>query len=506
MRHALAPLVACALFALPAAAPPVPRGPVVTTLSGPVVGTLRGEVRTFAGIPYAAPPVGPLRFAAPAAPVPWTAPRDATHPGALCPQLVPLPPKTRVAEDCLNLNVTAPVRGSGLPVLVFLHGGGFMHGGRANLDGAALAAHGIVVVTINYRLGILGWLAHPALDDGDGNTGNYGLEDQQAALRWVKSNIAAFGGDPARVTLGGESAGAMSTCLNEISPAGHGLFARAIVESGPCTSTWPTLQKAETIGSAAAVKLGCTIAATIVPCLRRVKLAEILRVQASFPGITFQPSVGGSDIPQQPRTAIGSMPTLLGGNRFEAGYFVATGLVPSNEPSYVAEIERVYGQSLAPRVLAEYPYASFPDGYTALSAAETDANPANPFITWCLDVADLRLQAATSTPIFGYEFADAHAPGTPAAPGPVHTAELPYLFPSPNVPLSPASRSLSATMIGYWANFVTTGDPNGPDLPRWPVYRTPTDVLQLIPRAVAFGRDVAAEHQCAFWTAAGITE
>jgi para-nitrobenzyl esterase len=216
-------------------------GAIVRTDSGPVHGTVTNEHRIFSAIPYAAAPVGELRWRPPQPPEPWSTPRDATKPGARCPQLpsAEFGSPGSVNEDCLSLNVTTPWPADPdrqKPVMVWIHGGGFFGGAGSDYDARRLAVGGdIVVVTVNYRLGLLGFLGHPNL----GDSGNFGLQDQQAALRWVRRNAAAFGGDPNTVTLFGESAGAWSTCVHLASPTAAGLFHRAVVQSGSCMMDWP---------------------------------------------------------------------------------------------------------------------------------------------------------------------------------------------------------------------------------------------------------------------------
>ena len=213
----------------------------VATESGVVHGEKDGTIRHFLGIPYAAPPVGPLRWKPPQRAPAWQGTRDATVVGTQCPQTLSYSGAS-YDEDCLFLNVWTPSGAHDLPVMVWLHGGAFIFGsgGDKYYDGSKLAQHGVVVVTINYRLGVLGFLAHPALDVEDPSfpsSGNYGLLDQEAALAWVQRNIAAFGGDPKQVTLFGESAGGFSTCVQYLSSHTAGLFERAIAESGLCGST-----------------------------------------------------------------------------------------------------------------------------------------------------------------------------------------------------------------------------------------------------------------------------
>src|SRR5690606_22015473 len=248
------------------------------------------------GVPYAAPPLGPLRFAPPAAPEPWTEVRDASQVGSIC-----LQPTGAGAEDCLTLNVYRPAQrdpSAALPVMVWIHGGSFVIGAGSGYDPRRLVEeNGIVVVTLNYRLGVLGFMAHPALtaESPEGLSGDYGLMDQQAALRWVRDNIAAFGGDPAQVTIQGQSAGGASVCAQLASPPAAGLFARAVIQSASCASA--PLALAEAQGTALASALGCGDAASVAECLRALP-ANALAAAAT--GALFGPIVGGEFLPEAP--------------------------------------------------------------------------------------------------------------------------------------------------------------------------------------------------------------
>jgi para-nitrobenzyl esterase len=495
---------------------------VVATDKGSVRGTVSGAVRTFLGIPYAAAPTGANRFMAPQPAAAWTTTFDATKAGSVCPQAAgPFGQLQDTTEDCLNLNVTTPAFGaSGLPVLFWIHGGAFVSGSGVYYNAAKLATTGnIVVVTVNYRLGVLGFLASPALDDGTGNTGNYGIEDQQAALRWVKRNIAGFGGDPNNVTIAGESAGALSVCDQLVSPGASGSFARAIVESGPCAAPLATLAQAKAAGAAIASNLGCTgTSAQVVACLRSPSLtvAQILAAQAKAPGLSLGPTAGGSDIPVQPRGGLGKVPLLIGGTQLEMGLFVALGIpfsAPSSEAAYQAQIQGLYGSNGA-AILAQYPYSSYPNGFIAISSVLTDYNPVVSLITECYDVKSYQIQGASSAPVYAYEFSEPTAPpvlrlaGFPS--GPLHASELPYLFPNlsnsfpntgPDLPVS--EQPLSDAMTRYWTNFVRTGNPNGAGLPVWPSFKANTDALQLS-TPIQTGVDVSAEHKCPFWNSIGL--
>lgn len=497
-----------ALIALTAAGSSDPT--IVQTDKGSVHGSIVDGVRVFLGIPFAAPPVGPLRFRPPKPATAWGGVRDATHAAPECPQRGSSTQDR--TEDCLYLNVWAPVGASKMPVLVFIFGGGFTQGDAAAYDGARLAEHGIIVVTMNYRAGIFGFLANSALDDGGQTTGNYGIEDQQAALHWVQRNIGNFGGEPRNVTLGGESAGAMSTCANLAAPNADGTFERTIVESGPCSVPMPTLSSVESAQATLPAQLGCPQSgAQLAACLRSPDLtpAKILAVQQTLPRGTFGPSVEGDDIPVQPRTYLGRYPMLIGGNRLEAGYTVLAN-PPATAAAYQAALQRDYGNDAA-AIAAQYPVVKYASPGVALATVESDSGPGVGPISVCGDVTSWRLtRASGGYPPYAYEFDDPNAYSFTGVAGPVHTAELPYLFanwnnvaPPSGKGVAPASQDLSATMLAYWTNFVKKGDPNGPGLPDWPAYNLTTDVLQLAPGNVTTGTDVGAEHKCAFWNSLG---
>lgn len=266
--------VALLTLGVPAEAQPPPGRTQLRLDSGWVRGEARDDVVAFSGIPYAAPPVGDRRLAPPAAPSPWTGVRDATRPSPSCPQPGGFGEDgVQVAgqEDCLYLDAVVP-RDAGerrLPVLVWLHGGAMISGAANQYDGARLASRGdVIVVTANYRLGALGFLSTPALDAEHTGSGNYGLLDQNAVLRWVRRNATAFGGDPGQVTVAGQSAGSRSICAQLASPAARGLFQRAVLQSGPCANKVFTKAEADRNGRQAIAEVGCSTADATVACLR----------------------------------------------------------------------------------------------------------------------------------------------------------------------------------------------------------------------------------------------
>ncbi|WP_394840540.1 carboxylesterase family protein [Pendulispora brunnea] len=494
---------------------------IVRTDSGSVKGALFDGYRTFWGIPYAAPPVGARRWQAPAPVTPWAEQRDATKLPNVCPQFGV---GTVVGdEDCLYLNVTTPRTASPRlrPVMVYAHGGAFIAGFGHRYDPHRLATGGdAVVVTINYRLNVFGQLAHPSLGDT-----NFTLQDQLAALRWVQRNAVAFGGDPTNVTFFGESAGGLGICALMTSPLAVGLFQKAAIQSGMCTTDWPNQglsplnpagsgwllpQEAEQVGLATAKAFGCTDPKTAIDCLRKVPAAALL---TSPPALTYpgfsNPIYGTPILPEHPATALDRghflrIPVLAGSNLDEGRAFVRAfdDIKPITAERYSELLKTSYGDD-ADAVAAHYPLDHYDSPKLAWAAVITDRTIV------CPTLRGNRLLSAHTT-VYAYEFADRTAPGllpVPAGmpPGAMHSSELSYLFDLPsNFPsLNPVQLELGATMVGYWTRFARTGNPNGTDLPAWGRFRawsaTPY-VQSLNTGADAFHTvDLGTEHQCDFW-------
>jgi para-nitrobenzyl esterase len=491
-------------------------GPIATVEGGAVRGETEGGVSAFRGLPYAAPPTGHLRWRAPQPPAAWRGVRDATRYAPSCPQKPSLfaPPGPQ-SEDCLYLNVSTPTLrpAAHRPVLVWIHGGGFTEDGALNYDGTKLAANGIVVVTINYRLGALGFLAHPAFAARPGGpAGNYGLMDQQAALRWVTRNIAQLGGDPRNVTIAGQSAGGVSVLAHLVSPGSQGLFDRAIVESGAFALTQVSLSSAEAFGTDFANTVVCQD--QTASCLRHVP-ADIL-VNA-FPDAAIPGVVDGKVLTQSIGASLAAgrfaqVPILNGVNHNEELIFVA-GLhlavsggmfVPAPEPTratYKSVIASVLGVSAtrASAIAVQYPLGAYPAPVVALSTLISDANFACP----ALQVDRL---TSSRVPTFAYQFNDDSAPplfaGPTFPPIATHSSEIQYLFDQPNAPfpatLNPTQETLAATMRAAWANFAATGDPASATV-SWPSFgRSPT-VLSLETPQPSIQTSFATEHHCGFW-------
>jgi carboxylesterase type B len=520
----LGALVAPPALAAPAgpAAGAAHRGGLITaTADGLVQGKHAEGIDQFLGVPYAAPPVGPLRWQAPQPVHPWTGVRSATAYGNRCPQLASGNGPREDTENCLFLNVFTPAgyhpgagRG-GLPVLFMIHGGGLSNGAGDQHDGSLIVnTDHIVVVSINYRLGVFGFLDVPGLGTSRLTAnGNFGLLDQEAALRWVRRNIAAFGGDPGRVTIAGESAGGWSICALMTSPLARGLFSRGIMESGSCASRPPA--DAQSAGLAFAAQAGCPDAATAAACLRGEPETALLTDSASY---SPEFASGGPELPVPPAQAVADgdearVPLLMGTNHDEGRTF-AQGFAGDTEQQYTQFVDSSYG-SLAPAVLQHYPWSAYASPYTAayaIGAIWTDSG----FITGiggCPE-QNLAAQFARTTRTFFYQFDDRHAPGLnmdlPGYQwGAGHAMELAYLWPSFNNGyslydlLTPAQLQLSRQMVVWWGAFARFGAPRAPGQPAWPAYTSrrlmslrPGDQSQTIP-AATFG----AEHQCGFWDA-----
>ena len=491
-------------------------GPVVGTTNGPVRGLANGAVDEFLGIPYAAPPVGALRWQPPQPAASWSGVRDATQFAPHCPQPATLFGQASTSEDCLYLNVFTPSHqqaGSHFPVMVWIHGGGMVTGESNDFDPAPLVADGATVVTINYRLGALGFLAHPALADANGQSGDYGLMDQQAALRWVQRNIAGFGGDPRNVTIFGESAGGLAVLSQVASPQASGLFGRAIVESGSYNLTQPSLSSAETAGEAFAASAGC--ASQTAACLRSLPVSTILADQNGY-----TPNINSEVLPETQGTAFATgnfnrVPIINGTNRDEWRTFVAfdelfgNPVTAANYQSMISSTLSGYLAAPVPAAVAaiiagKYPLTAFPSPSIALGAVGTDAILACPALT--IDQSVSRF-----VPTFAYEFNDENAPEVYLPPvsfpyGAAHGSEVQYLMDLPTVAfpqaLSAPQQQLAATMQGYWTNFANSGSPASSGTPLWPLFNALTQKVQsLAPPAPQTETDFASTHNCAFWAA-----
>jgi para-nitrobenzyl esterase len=509
--------------------------PTVHVASGTLAGKLQGSTIVFQGIPFAAPPVGDLRWREPRPVASWAGIRDATNPGSPCMQSItgvdafiaplaeaygahfaiePLKP----SEDCLYLNVFAPLPGHGkLPAMVWLHGGSNRAGTGSGegYDGASFASHGVIVVTINYRLGVMGFLAHPELtaESPHHSSGNYGLLDQIAALRWVQQNIEQFGGDPGNVTLFGESAGSVDATTLMASPLVKGLFRRVIAESGPAFGIGPvvTLADAQAVGKAVG-----TVAA-----LRRMTAEQVAeraaRVVASrFK--SFDPNasvIEGWLLPQSPARAFASgsiqkVDFLAGFNGRELSAFriVAEAAAKQSAAPQPKEPATAAVRKLAD---AAYPlYGGWTDMAVAVYLAQILVHgdiavdrASNDMLVACPVGAEIALVTKRGARAFLYRF-DRSIPGKGEQKlGAFHALELPFVFNTFTsrswrwLPVTEADRKLSATMEIYWTNFARSGDPNAPGLPIWKAWNSDEEpFLEFTPTAAAVPKKNFAPPFC----------
>jgi para-nitrobenzyl esterase len=494
---------------------PAPPGDpaLVQTQTGTVRGLVTPDHRFFAGIPYAAPPVGPLRWQPPAPAQAWPGVRDATRTGPRCVQdASDLQMGRQTSEDCLSLNVwTPPPSERKRAVMVWIHGGAFINGSSGIYDSRQLTSRGdIVVVTLNYRLGALGFLAHPALGPA-GAVGNYGFADQQAALRWVHDNIASFGGDPDAVTIAGESAGGMSVCDHLVAPASAGLFRAAIIQSGPCQAQL-ALPDAESASLDYARDAGCGDPRTVAACLRALPVAKLRKPVWYYrigDDALSGPVTGTAVLPVDPMVAIAEgraakVPLLIGSNRDEFTLFVALQYLRSKKSYALTQYPQLLSQTFgrdAQVVEARYPLARYGGNVPlAYSAAVTDG------VFSC--VADRIAQGmAARDRVYFYEFNDRGAPAPdplrtlPFPVGASHSLELRYLFAIGGAPaLDAGQQALSEQMIDSWSRFVRDRSP-GDD---WPAFDAAEKRLSLEPTGSRVETDFDQLHQCPFW--AGLRE
>ena len=468
-------MIAAVLFGLLSLATTTVAAPVRVD-GGLTDGTAKDGIRTWLGIPYAAPPVGDLRWRAPQAVVPWTGVRQATAFAKACRQTatwITFPE----SEDCLYLNVWAPPAANGkkLPVMVWIHGGGY-YGGTAEqplYDGVHMARHGVILVTLNYRLGVFGFFSHPELAAEGKVDGNQGVLDQLAALQWVKTNISAFGGDPHRVTIFGESAGSASVSVLETSPLARGLFQRAIAESGTMAiDPRETGRLDRAAADANGVALAKALNAPHLADLRKLD-TETLIAQPWGPDLVIDDYLIPTDMTTAYKAGAPSrVPLLLGWNADEGKDLAgeALGHEDLTVARYPELAARLIGHTSSQALLDAYPVKSDADVKPMLFKVMNDAWSWHMF-TWA------KLHAAShSGPVYAYDFV--HIPAPPKTPcsygcGAGHGAEIPYVYDQ----LAQDPRTWSADdhrvaerMVTYWTNFAKTGNPNGKGLPQWPAF------------------------------------
>jgi para-nitrobenzyl esterase len=493
--------------------------PTAVTAQGEVIGITQGTTNAFLGVPYAAPPVGALRLVAPQPHASWSTPLQTTQFAAPCPQV--LPPSTDIgSEDCLYLNVYTPSQGtSNLPVMVFFPGGDFIAGTASEpyYNGQYISQQSnVVVVTVSYRLGALGFLAAPSLDQESPHhvSGNYGLQDEQAALNWVRSNIAAFKGNANNVTIFGQSAGANSVEFQLASPLAAGLFRQAIIESAAGFAAIPDLPLAvsEAGGSATVIaQLGCAGASNIPACLRALPAYAFLNTSSSNPNQpATEPVVDGYVLLTTPLQAFASgqfnrVPTIIGSTHDEMTaifWTIEAQGGPLSVAGYTALVEEMY-QSNAAAVLVEYPASAYPSPIQALATLGTDANFACPS-------DQKRAALALYVPTYGYEF---HEPNPAVGPllgppepgltyGDYHTSDLPYVFgvTAPDgVRVTGKDLALSQKMIGYWTSFAADSYPFVVGQPTWIDYLAGS-LLSFQDTISEYSvTSFVADHKCNFW-------
>ena len=482
---------------------------VVQTADGAVRGTPVGGADAFLGLPYAAPPVKDLRFAPPAPATRWRGVRDASRQAPACLQFQPggVRETQATSEDCLYLDLYRPQgarRSAKLPVIFWVHGGGYTQGTGVIYGGQTLAERtGSVVVSINYRVGPLGYLALDQLDAENPTTGsgNWGLLDQIAALKWVKRNVNAFGGNARNVTIAGQSAGGSAVCTLLASPKASGLFEQAAIQSAGCGLGERPLAAAQEEGSAFAKQAGCADAAALLACLRSAWAPSLVAAFQTAGGAG--PVVGTPTLPKGSTQAItdnqwNKVPVIVGAAAHEGKLFL------SGTPNItVADYEKwlaSYGDN-ADKVAARYPLSDYPSPFYAQAQAFGDS------FLYCGSDRTANL-LATKTRVYRYEFNDPQSPTLygfqPAGidMSSTHSAELAYLFDFTlgAAPVPRSSRRLAAQMKDYWGSFAEDANPNQRGLPRWPRYRPATHkTLVLRPDGPRVSTTISADHHCDFW-------
>ncbi|MCW6009275.1 carboxylesterase family protein [Micromonospora sp. CPCC 205371] len=482
-------------------------GSEVTIDTGKLKGNVRLDRREFLGIPFAAPTSGDGRFRAPRPPARWSGVRDATKAGPACPQVLPS------SEDCLTVDVHTPPLSAGidLPVMVWIYGGAYVFGSNSGYDPSPLVRKGVIVVAVNYRLGPFGFLSLPGLEES-----NFGLLDQQAGLRWVKRNIAAFGGDPGRVTVFGESAGGNSVCHQMASPRAEGLFQQAIVQSGSCSGrnglTPVSKDEIRERSRAFAREMGCDDTDEEVACLRALPQDKLLSSKSlEFRlDLTWVPNVDGVTVPRSLEDAwrTGSyqkVPMIVGGTRDEGRTFIALldhllTLSTVSPEEYADFVRDTFGDD-AGAVLAKYPVSAFDSADLAKATVLTD------FSFACATAFHIEQADAAGSRVFAYELNDVDPPFAGVDPfmpmGNFHGVDVLYLFNSlQGIPAirNGTQQKLSDQMVAAWTSFARSGDPGavgGSDWPAWSAERP--RVIQLSSAGSRLSTAVPDDHNCDFW-------
>lgn len=503
--------------------------PLVRTEAGLLQGVQRNDVLEFRGIPYGTSPAGAGRWALAAPADPWSGVRSAIDFQPACAQAARYNlTEASDNEDCLHLNVSLPLGAFGQreakrPVIVWIHGGAFVGGSSImyRLDRLAKQADA-VVVSINYRLGVLGFMPHPGFEPE--RNGGYALEDQRLAMRWVKRNIAAFGGDPDNITLAGESAGGASVCMHLTTPEQTaGLFNKAIILSAACAFQLREASEWSEFGNRVAEQVGCADPVNAVECMRAKPVQELIAASDKVAGgdlMALAPVHGTTTLPRQGMASLlagkfARVPVMYGGTRDElrlyVGYAVQAGQAITAE-TYLQDLQDIYGEH-AQAVLARYPVDAHSSAPAALGSTTTDFRP-DIGINHCLYVETARL-LSRHVPVYMLEFADRDAPALgvsiPATPDPgfelgaVHSAELNYYFPNFSntsridaADLNPESQALADQMVQTWARFVREGAPGAEGMPAWQRYTEGGTAMRFEPGNIA-PFNPGLEYQCSFW-------
>jgi para-nitrobenzyl esterase len=511
-----------------AASPSCTAATTVQTKDGPVCGLTADSITSYLDIPYAAPPVGDLRWKSPQPHAPWTTVLQATTAAPECPSpgFPPgSPPAAGTSENCLYLKVEVPAGakpGDNLPVMYEIHGGGFLGTALTN-DGDNLVDSGkVVYVFANYRLGILGFLADKALGS---HSGDYGLQDQQAGLRWVKQNIASFGGDPGDVTVFGESAGGASTCIQVASPTARGLFQRAISVSGfynyqndivwskaDCKSTYYTEAQAQKVGAQFAAKVGCGNVANVAACLRSVPAATLVEDGGQYTeptaGGTIGPIVNGTTVTMSPAKAFATghvnhveLISDVGRDEFNGGVYTNTAGLPvvvaDTAAQYRQLVQEQFGR-LAPTVERLYPLSQYQSPFTAYRTIMADSASVCPML-------QTNQELSKYIPVYVDIDTDADNPAGEDLTLPLGAQHSGTngLVHFPPAQLDANQAALQNQLLAEWTYFARTGNPSAPHTPAWAAYSArqhpvmllqPADTSTVTPEAF-----IAAQHNCGFW-------
>ena len=480
--------------------------PRVAIEDGALLGAVSDTVERFLGIPYAKPPLDTateaLRFEAPVPPARLTGERLAVERGNFCKQLN-VAGQVVGDEDCLYLNVYRPENTDGsssLPVMVWIHGGSFENGAGSDYDPARIVKqNGVIVVTVNYRLGALGFLTLPG---AQAITANHGLMDQQEALRWVQRNIQAFGGDPGQVTIAGQSAGGVSVCAHFASPSAAGLFSRAVIQSGGCVSA--PLADAQAGGGLLIGALpACAGRTDAAQCARELDAATLVSLD---PFASWGPVVDGAILTAAPSGGLARVPVLVGSVSDEMRGFLFALHPVASEEAYRAQLAARFPDVNADAILLRYPVTG-DDSFLSLTAAVSDSGRGG--LGSCL-TADLADALAASTTTYAYELDDPEFDSALTfnpVKGATHSSDLLYLFdltflgsPITSAPFSAAQNALAEQMVSAWGAFIQSGDPSVDNGLEWQPYTAAQpNTLYLEPSAVRSVTDIRTQHECAFW-------